>query len=329
MTSDEKRAASSPIERLEEETFWESAKRLSNWGRWGPDDQLGTVNFITAEKVRAASNLIRSGRVFSLSIPLDQSGPQAGRYGRFNPILLMLRDGSDVYARELADTPRGIGAADDVLIIPSQSATQWDGLAHVFLDSKMWNGYDCRLVSSFGAEKNDIRQWADKIVGRAVLLDIPRYRGIDWCSPGDGITSEDLTGCAASQQVEIGEGDILLLRFGHIAQCRASQSWAGYAGGEAPGLTFDTLDWIADNRLAAVAADTWGVEVRPNQSDFVTQPWHRVAIPQMGLLVGEIFDLEALAHNCAEDGIYEFFLSANPLPVSGGVGGLVNPTAVK
>ncbi len=307
----------------------EAARLYCNWGRWGDDDQLGTLNFITQELVAEAAKAISRGRVFSLSIPFDQAGPQNGALLRFNPMRFMLRDGDDTYSRSMGNVPRGIGGADDVLLVATHSATHWDALAHMHYDSKMWNGYDCRDVSSFGAERNDITHYRDRIVGRAILLDFPRFFGSRWCEPGQAIHGEDIEGCASSHGVEIRRGDILLLRFGQLAMCRERGSWGDYAGGDAPGLAFDTLEWIYRSEIAGVASDTWGVEVRPNEFSYTNQPWHRVAIPQIGLLVGEIFDLEALADDCQGDGRYEMFFCANPLPVTGGVGGPINPTAIK
>jgi kynurenine formamidase len=307
----------------------EAAERYCNWGKWGDDDQVGTLNYITPDMVVAASRLVQRGKVISLAIDFGGSGPQQGFLGRFNPMTFMLRDGDDAYARSLAGAPQGIGGADDVLFLPTQGATQWDALGHIFYDSRMWNGYDCRLVSSMGAERNDIAQYRDRIVGRAVLLDIPRALGIEWCEPGQAIDGETLDATIEAQGVSVGRGDIVLLRFGQMAQCRAAGGWGTYAGGDAPGLSFDSLGWIQEREIAALASDTWGVEVRPNEMTYVNQPWHRVALPQMGLCVGEIFDLEALAADCAGDGVYEMFFCANPLPVIGSVGGPINPTAIK
>lgn len=307
----------------------DAAARLSNWGRWGPNDQAGTLNFITPSMVVAASRLVRRGTVFSLAIDFGHTGPQTGFLRRFNPMTFMLRDGSDAWSREMGGVPRGIGAADDVLLLPTQSATQWDSLAHIFYDDRMWNGYDCRLVSSLGAERNDIANYRDRIVGRAVLLDMPRHLGVGWCQPGQPIDAADLNAAAASEGVQIGTGDIVLLRTGHMAARRTIDGWGDYAGGDAPGLAFETLDWIRDRQIAAIATDTWGAEVRPSPITYVNQPWHRIAIPQIGLCVGEIFDLEALAADCADDGVYEMLIAANPLPVIGSVGGPINPTVVK
>lgn len=307
----------------------QAAERYRTWGRWGEDDEVGTVNHITAEGIVGAAGLVQRGTVFSLAVPFDDKGPQKGHLRRFNPMLFMLRDGDDAVARELMGVPRGIGAADDVVIMATQGGTQWDALGHMFYDDRMWNGYDARLVSSLGAEKNDIASYKDRIVGRAVLLDLPRFLGVDWCEPGRATDGAELDACAAAQGVEIRRGDILLIRFGQIAQCRAAGSWGDYAGGDAPGLAFDTLGWIAEREIAGLATDTWGAEVRPNEIAYVNQPWHRVALPSIGLLVGEIFDLDALAADCAADGRYEVFFVACPLPITGAVGSPVNPIAIK
>lgn len=307
----------------------EAAQRYSNWGKWGPNDQIGTLNYITPDLVQAAAGLIRRGHVFSLAIPFGADGPQTGRMGRFNPTTFFLRDGGDTFAGGLDGSFQGSGYADDVIMLPTHGATHWDTLAHVHFDSKMWNGYDCREVTSFGAQRNDVTNYRDRIAGRAVLLDLPRALGIDWCELGQAIGRAELDACAERQGVQIRPGDLLLLRFGHIAMCRAQGSWGEYAGGDAPGLSFDSLGWLFEKQVAGVASDTWGVEVRPNEITCVNQPWHRVAIPQIGLLVGELFDLETLADDCAADRIYECFLSANPMPFTGSVGGPINPTVIK
>jgi len=114
-----------------------------------------------------------------------------------------------------------------------------------------------------------------------------------------------------------------------MAQVRSEGAWGSYAGGPAPGLGLDAAPWIFDHELAAVAGDTWGLEVLPNETPDVFQPMHIILIVHMGLLMGEIFDLEALAEDCASDGRYEFLLSAVPLRVTGGVGSPVNPLAIK
>ncbi len=316
------------------DTVRELAARCSNWGRWGADDQLGTLNHIGPDEIRAAAALVRTGRTFSLSIPLDENGPQTGGFGRFNPIHLMIRDGNaattgTVVRDFYGGRDRWIRGTDDLLILPLQAGTQWDSLAHIVFENRIYNGYDATSVGSRGAIVNDIANARDRVVGRGVLLDIARSRGVQWLEPGDQIHADDLEACARAQGVTVGRGDLVLIRTGQIGQCRAAGTWGAYAGGPAPGLALDAAPWIFERELAAVATDTWGMEVLPNQTEDVFQPLHIILIVSMGLLVGEIFDLEALASDCAADGTYEFLLSAPPLPITGGVGSPVNPIAIK
>ena len=305
-----------------------------NWGRWGPDDELGTLNHIQPADVVAAAGLVRDGRAFSLAIPVDETGPQTGGFGRFNPIHLMIRDGNGAMTGTTVrdfygGRDRHIRGTDDLIIMPLQSGTQWDALGHIIFDGKIYNGYPATDVGSKGAVRNDIAAIRDRVAGRGVLLDVPRARGVPWLEPGDPIHVEDLEACERAQNVTVGRGDIVLVRTGQMAQCRQAGSWGTYAGGSAPGLALDTAPWIHERELAAVASDTWGLEVLPNETDDVFQPLHIVLIVGMGLLMGEIFDLEALADDCASDGRYEFFFTAAPLPLTGAVGSPVNPIAIK
>jgi kynurenine formamidase len=310
------------------------AARCSNWGRWGPDDQLGTLNHIRPEDVVAAAGLVRSGRVISMAIPVDEAGPQTGGFGRFNPIHLMIRDGNAAVTGTVVrdfygGRDRYIRGADDLLILPLQSGTQWDALAHIIFDDKIYNGYDATSVGSRGAIVDDIAVARERIVGRGVLLDIPRSKGRPWLEPGEAIHAEDLEACLRTQDVAVGRGDIVLIRTGHIAQCRDAGAWGTYAGGSAPGLALDTATWIFDHEIAALATDTWGMEVLPNETPDVFQPMHIILLVHTGLMVGEIFDLEPLADDCASDGRYDFLFSAPPLPITGGVGSPVNPIAIR
>jgi kynurenine formamidase len=305
----------------------ETAEKCSNWGRWGPDDEAGTLNFVSPADIVAAAALIKKGKVFSLGLNFDNQGPQVGLWGnRFNPIHTMLATGTDAVAGRQDEL--GLRYADDMVSLPLQCGTQWDALGHIFFDDKMWNGYDATLVDSGGAQKNGIEKVKDRMVGRGVLLDIARHLGIEALDEGMAITNDDLDACAAAQGVEIRRGDFLLVRTGMMEQ-RRRDGWAGYAGGDAPGLAFETAEWIYEKEIAAICCDTWGCEVRPNETTDAQQPWHWVVIPMIGITMGEIFVMGALADNCAEDGVWEFFFTAPPLPVTGGVGSPLNPIAIK
>jgi len=305
----------------------EMGARCRNWGRWGPDDERGTLNYITPDRIVAATRCVRRGAVFSLAIPFDSQGPQINQPRRFNPIHRMILTGLD-FTSGAFTRPGNVGFADDMVIMALQCATQWDALAHCFLDGRLYNGYDANLVSSMGAKKNSIDKIADGVVARGVLLDISRYKGVEWLQPGYPITVDDLEGAERAHGVSAGRGDALLVRTGQMAMCQA-QGWGDYAGGDAPGLSLSTAEWLHAREIAAVATDTWGAEVRPNEIAGSYQPLHQVLIPHMGMLVGEIFNLEALAADCARDGVYEFLFTAPPLPITGAVGSPINPLAVK
>lgn len=311
-----------------------AAERLKNWGKWGADDELGTLNYTNADDIVRAARLVRKGKVMSLALNFDNNGPQGGKtkfppVGRFNPIHLMLRTGTDAYSGAL--DKRGIRSADDLVIMPMQCSTQWDGLGHIFFDNYMWNGYDCRLVTTMGAAKCGIENTREKMIGRGVLLDVPRHLDVDALPDGYGITAAMLDEVEKAQGVRVGRGDYLLIRTGQMEAKLAEGNWDYYSGGDAPGLAFDTLDWLHKRQVAAVATDTWGVEVRPNQSEAagIAQPWHWLCIPILGLTMGEIFFLGDLARDCDQDKTYEFLFVAPALPVTGAVGSPVNPLAIK
>lgn len=309
-----------------------AARRYSNWGRWGKNDEIGTLNFTTPEDIVAAAQLVRKGKVISLALNYDQKGPQGAKskypaLGRFNPIHLMTRTGTDAYSGVL--DKRGIRGTDDIIIMPLQCGTQWDGLGHIMFEDNMWNGYDCREVTSAGAQKAGIEKTKEKMIGRGVLLDVARAMGHEFLPDGFAITNEVLDYTAEVQGVDVRRGDFVLVHTGHVQRCLTNESWDGYSGGDAPGFAFETVEWLHRKEIAGVATDTWGAEVRPNQTEDTNQPWHWIVIPMMGLTVGEIFHLNELALDCANDGIYEFLFVAPALPITGAVGSPVNPLAIK
>jgi len=307
-----------------------AAKAYSNWGRWGTDDVLGTVNFLTEETRLAAAGLVRRGTSFSLAQPFDSGGPQKGWRRRTNPVHTMLDTGSDA-ARGSQGFPHGIGGADDVIFMPLQCSTQWDGLGHIFDHGMAWNGRDAAItVTSDGDLVTGIEHLAKPICGRGVLLDVGRVIGDERGELADGyaITEADLAATAAAHGVIVRCGDLLLVRTGRYARA-VREGWGDYAGGAAPGLSFTTAGWLHRTEITAIATDTWGFEVRPNEFDDAFQPLHQVAIPHIGLLIGEMWNLEELAADCAADGVHEFLLTAAPLPITGAVGSPVNPIAVK
>jgi kynurenine formamidase len=167
------------------------------------------------------------------------------------------------------------------------------------------------------------------MIGRGVLLDVARFKGMDVLADGYGISNTELDACAKAQGVEIRRGDFVIIRTGQMEACRKAGAWGGYAGGDGPGVKFENCYWCHEKQIAAICSDTWGVEVRPNETTEAQQPWHWVVIPAMGLTMGEIFDLKELAEDCAADGVYEFLFTAPPLIITGGSGSPINPQAIK
>ncbi|WP_432493306.1 cyclase family protein [Kineococcus auxinigenes] len=308
---------------------------VSNWGRWGEDDVRGTLNHVTAADRARAAGLVRRGATFSLSLPFDANGPQKGWRRRTNPVHTMLDTGTDAEAG-VQGFPHGLGGADDVIAMPLQCSTQWDGLGHIFDHGRAWNGRRAgQVVTSDGDLVTGIETVADQFVGRGVLLDVGRVVGArlgydDGLPDGFAITVEHLEATIAEQgeTSAVGRGDFLLVRTGQLARAKRD-GWGEYAGGPAPGLSFTTARWLHEREIAACATDTWGFEVRPNEFDVAFQPLHQVVIPNVGLFLGEMWDLDALAADDAADGVHDFLLTAPPLPVTGAVGSPVNPVAVK
>jgi kynurenine formamidase len=303
------------------EDFRSIGKRLSNWGRWGPDDERGTVNLITPERLVAAGKLIKTGKVFDLGIPLGADGPQPGG-GRINPVHLMSQTGQDQMF------PGGFRYADDYIFMPLQGASQWDSLAHVFYDDQLYNGYPASDVSVQGALHNSIDRLAKGIAGRGVLLDIAALKGVEWLEGGYAITPDDLEAAMQRQGVSVGAGDILLFRTGWRRKFIQEKDPHAFMAGE-PGLGMACAEWLHDREVAVIASDNWAIEVLPGEYEGVALNVHMVLIRDMGMTLGEILDFEELAADCAADNVWEFFFTAPVLKFSKAVGSPINPLAIK
>jgi kynurenine formamidase len=302
--------------------FREVGRRLSNWGRWGPEDERGTVNFITPECIVAAAALIKRGVVFDLGIPLDGQGPQPGG-GRINPVRLMSETG------EQQERLRGsFHYADDYVFMPLQAGSQWDGLAHVFYDDQLYNGFPVGDVGPRGAMHCSIDKMAKGIVGRGVLLDVARLKGVDWMQAGEVITPEDLDAAAGAQGVEVRSGDILFIRTGWRRKFVEERDPRAFMSGE-PGIGLACAEWLHDHEVAVIGSDNWAIEVLPGENPSEMMDVHMVLIRDMGMTLGEILDFEELAADCAADGVYEFFTAAPPLKFTRAVGSPINPLAIK
>lgn len=304
----------------------ELALKYRTWGKWGPDDQLGAGNYVTPERVAEAAKLIRHGRTFSLALPLDVHGPQFGPNTRVNPQHVMLITPHD----QILDDGGRQGFSDDAVYMPTQCSTQWDALCHFFYEGRAYNNRDRNSVgTATGAVFNSITNLKDRAVGRGVLLDIPRFLGREWLEPGESIQGDDLERCAEAQGVEVREGDFVLVRTGQMKQRREAGEWGDFAGGPAPGFGVSAADFLCPRNVVAAITDTWGIESLPYECADILAPLHIILLVNAGIYIGEMWDLEALAQDCADDGVYEFFLSAPPLCITGSVGSPLNPIAIK
>ncbi|MDW8255276.1 MAG: cyclase family protein [Chloroflexota bacterium] len=295
--------------------------RCSNWGRWGPDDQRGTLNFLRPEQVRRAAALVRDGITVSCALPLaTRPGPQ----NPFPVLHHMLGDG---------DLENASGATDWFALAPHGSTiTHLDALCHIFYQGRMYNGRSASMVTVRGAGAGAIDTVRDGIVGRGVLLDIPRQRGVQWLEPGEAITVEDLERAAAAEGVALEDGDLLLVRTGRHARARAGVPPPPPPGPlpmlPLAGLEWTTLPWLHERKIALLGGDNYSDCVPSGFEGPQGLPIHTVGIVAMGLHLLDNADLEALAAACAERGRWEFQLIIAPLILEGGTASPVNPLAV-
>jgi len=300
------------------------ARRVSNWGRWGPDDQRGTLNLITDTAVRRGVAAARDGRVFSLAIPFDQGGPQWDSEhmpDRVNPEL-------HTYAVNVTFTGNraDFTTSDDSFRMGSQAATHVDALAHVGYEDTLWNGTPGSVVSPSGAEQLGAEH-VGAIATRGVLLDVARLHGVDHFDDNHVITGDDLERCASAAGVDVQPGDAVLVRTGQMHYLREGDK-RRYSS-PSPGLSTQSIPWIRDHDVAIVATDNLTFEVYPCEDPNVFMPVHMIHLRDMGLLQGQNWHLDGLAADCAADGRYECLLVATPLPLTGAAGAPVAPTAIK
>lgn len=304
------------------ETLRALAAKVSNRGRWGPDDERGTLNLIDDAAIARGLAAARQGRAFSLAIAFNRFGPQMGAIpGRTNPELEMI-----AINHPLTGDPGDFCSSDDRVSMGVQAATHWDALAHVGYDHELYNGNPDSVVAEHGATRLSIEAFGP-VVTRAVLLDVARLHGVEALDSGYPISGDDLEACARAADLSVEPGDAVLVRTGHLRWFLEGDR-ERYAFGS-PGLSTRSIEWIRDHDVAAVANDTLIFEVFPPEDPAVWLPVHMIHLRDMGLIQGQNFALEELGAHCEADGQYEMLLCATPVPLTGSTGGIVAPTAVK
>ncbi|MGR6520346.1 cyclase family protein (plasmid) [Rhodococcus erythropolis] len=305
-----------------------------NWGKWGPDDELGSLNYLDAKEALRGVSQVRTGDVFTLQIqmgraeaPGDPAFPGRHSIDRENVLDESSWDGD-------GGPYFGGGAryADDSAHIFLQGSTQYDSLGHVWYDGQLWNGYDAR--STIGAmEKASVLPIAEKgVVGRGVLIDMARYRGKNWLDKGETFTHEDLEAAAAAQGLEIESHDILLIRTGWLkAWYELNDPSFFYDEFNEPGLTYsrELVEWFQSKEIPNLVTDTIGNEVFKEPDSGVSMSLHCSLMRNLGIAFTEITWLEDLADACAADGRWSFLYTAAPLKVVNGTGAPVNPIAIR
>jgi kynurenine formamidase len=299
------------------------------WGVFGDNDQLGTINLLTSERVIQAANFVRTGRIFALNLPIDIPDPPLFTRGKHRHIIKHF----------------GGYILDDYLdnFYP-QASSQWDALSHVkHPQLGAYNGIPESDITGYGGSKLGIDNLAQRgIAGRGILADVARYyerQGKQLnCATNDVVPLEDLLATLDAQGTKVWPGDVLLVRVGWTKAYRAmSEEQKGELARETktPGIEGSqrTAKWLWEQHIAAVASDSPGLEAvpPPNVSDFTAANdlLHFHMLSFFGMPIGEMWNLEELADDCANDNRYEFFFTSAPLNIPGGVGSPPNALAIK
>jgi kynurenine formamidase len=302
-----------------------------NWGRWGSDDEIGTLNFLTPKEILSAIKCVRQGKVFSLGLLIGRKGGDLVFPGRTSTIHLMTQDEGTYKSGKLSPLPGGLKYADDAVFMYLQGTTQCDAIGHAWYGDKIYNGYSAETTIG-GLSKASIVPIAEKgIVGRGVLLDIPRYKGVKHLNKGEMVTLDDLLGAAKKQGVEIRKHDILLVRTGYISVFYEEGPEAYFKDFNEPGITYskELVDWFYNMEIAAYGADTLSAEQSYSSTTGTMVPLHIFLMNYLGIPIQELLWLEDLAKDCEKDGQYDFLYVCSPLKFVGGTGSPVNPLAIK
>jgi kynurenine formamidase len=289
-------------------------KELSNWGRWGKDDQLGTLNLITPEKRVQAAGLVKTGTAVSLARNVEK------RSAADNPM---------PFLHKMLSTGTGDGdqwATDSYSVSYHGIAhTHMDALCHLVHEGKLYNGFSRETIAEAGAGKLSIHHVKQGIFTRGILMDIPRLRGVKYLEPGTPIYPEDLTAWENRAGVKVGRGDVVFIRTGKWARRDEVGAWSHSKEGLA-GLHASCAKWLRDRDVAMLGSDA-ASDVMPSQVTDVAQPVHLLTLNAMGMPIFDNCDLEEVGKTCEQLKRWEFLITAAPLPVEGGTGSPLNPIA--
>ena len=303
--------------RMTEAEFRSLYGRLRGQVPWGPDDRRGALNYITPAEVLAACGQVRLGRTVSLAAPVEDwatlDNPDPAQHQMQEPLG--------------ADAGRGLSFSMDriAMNIHGNADTHVDALCHVIFDGELYNGVPADTVTAAGAAELSIAVAANGIVGRGVLLDVPRSRGVPWLEPGDHVTEADLLAAEQDQGVRVGRGDIVLVRVGHLRRRAERGPWDASAA--RAGLHPTLLPVLAERQIAALGSDG-NNDTAPSAADGVDFPVHVLAVNALGLHLMDYLQFDQLAPLCEREGRWTFLCAIAPLRLPTGTGSPVNPIAI-
>jgi len=304
-----------------------------NWGRWGADDEVGALNFLTSEEVLRGIKAVKQGRVFMLGVPVARPGGDPIYPGRGQTTRTMALDKGYYMNGHAHAFPGGMEYADDVIFMYLQGTTQYDALGHVWYDDQLYNGYDAK--TTIGAlRKCSVEKIANRgVVGRGLLLNVARYKGVKHLQANEGITLDDLLKTAEMQKSPIEKHDILLIHTGWLKRFydEGSDAFFPNKSMSEPGLTYspELVKWFHEMEIPSFGTDTVASEQTMHPESKTMVPLHSALLRNLGIVFNEIDWLHDLAEDCAKDGQYTFLFVGAPLKVVGGAGSPVNPTAIK
>jgi kynurenine formamidase len=298
--------------------FRELFETVSSWGRWGTDDERGALNYLTPARVLEAARLVRTGETVTLSLPMNT------RLGIDNPApvdhrMTMLGD-EDIGSGTLRFAKDYVGAD-----YHNPSHTHIDAFCHVAFDGALYNGKPSASLTPEGATADAIDVLKDGLIGRGVLLDVPRLRGVAWLDPGEHIFPDEIEGCERKQGVTVAEGDILLVRTGHARRHAELGPWD--TDSAKAGLHPTCVPLLAERRIAALGSDG-NSDTTPSTTEGIDFPIHALTLNAMGVHLLDYLQFEDLVTVCEREGRWEFLFLAAPLRVIGGTGSPVNPIAI-
>ena len=302
-----------------------------NWGKWGDDDEVGSLNYLTSAEVLRGVRAVRQGKTFTLQVVMGHPKGDPVWPGRTPSKRMNVMDKGHFLTGKGPVRPGGAEFADDMMIMYLQGSTQYDALGHFWCDDQLYNGFDAKTTIG-GMSKAGVLPIAERgVVGRGILVDIARHRNKDVLDAGETFTHEDLIAAANAQGTPIERRDILVVRTGWVGSFYERGRSAFYKNFVEPGLTYspELVAWFAGMEIPNLVTDTIANEVTTDPESGVYLPLHNALMRNLGVTFTEIAQLDPLAADCATDGQYAFLYAAAPLKVADGTGAPVNPIVVK